>query len=98
VGLIVVNFKQGTRTRYLQVGVNLMSKDPDGVKAATTHLPLIKNNLIMLFSGQEFEALQTPEGKEALRQSALQEVQKILQEKIGKPGIEQVLFTDFVMQ
>ena len=52
----------------------------------------------MLFSGQEFEALQTPEGKEALRQASLAEVQKVMQEKIGKPGVEQVLFTDFVMQ
>jgi flagellar FliL protein len=33
-----------------------------------------------------------------LRQLALEELRKRLEAEIGKPGIEQVLFTSFVMQ
>jgi len=52
----------------------------------------------MLIGGQLYEEIQTAEGKELLRQQCLQELQKIMQEEIGKPGVEQVLYTNFVMQ
>ena len=61
-------------------------------------MPAIRNALVMLLSGQSFETLQTPEGKEALREQALVKIQEVLQQEIGKPGIEQVLFVNFVMQ
>ncbi len=37
-------------------------------------------------------------GKDILRQQALDEVQRVLEEETGEPGVEQVLFTNFVMQ
>ncbi|VAX05680.1 hypothetical protein MNBD_GAMMA19-792, partial [hydrothermal vent metagenome] len=38
------------------------------------------------------------EGKETLREEALEVVQQILEEETGDPGIEAVYFTSFVMQ
>lgn len=94
----VVNFQYKTRTRYLQADLALLIRDPEISKALDTHMPLIRNNLVLLLSNQDFETLQTPEGKEALREQALVKVQEVLQEETGKPGVEQVLFTSFVMQ
>lgn len=94
----IVNYDVRGRQRFLQVEVTLMLRDNSVIPAIELHMPRIRNDLIMLFSGQVFEDLQTPEGKELLRQDALHRVQDILEQEIGKPGVEQVLFTSFVMQ
>jgi flagellar FliL protein len=39
-----------------------------------------------------------PTGVEVLRQLATQEVKQVLMQEIGRDGIEEVLFTNFVMQ
>ena len=59
---------------------------------------MIRNSLVLLIGGQIFSEIQTAEGKELLRQQCLQEVQRLLEKEIGKPGVEQVLFTSFVIQ
>ena len=38
------------------------------------------------------------EGKEKLRADALAEIQKVMKAETGKPGVESVFFTSFVMQ
>ena len=95
---IVVNFNSRGRQRFLQADVSILTRDPDVFNAIQTHLPLVKNRLVMLFSGEVYDELQTNEGKELLRQKALESLQEIMQQELGKPGIEEVLFTNFVMQ
>lgn len=94
----IVNFKADGKQRFLQVSLSVMARERDALDAVRTHTPLLRNNLVLLFSTQDFSNLQTPEGKDVLRQLALEEIQSLLQEEIGRPGIEQVLFTNFVMQ
>ena len=94
----VVNFQSRGRTRYVQADVTVMTRNPKVFDAIQMHLPLIKNRLVMLFSGGVYEELQTDEGKELMRQQALEALQAIMQQEIGEKGIEQVLFTNFVMQ
>ncbi|WP_347330244.1 flagellar basal body-associated FliL family protein [Marinimicrobium locisalis] len=95
---LVVNYNVRGRQRFLQTEITLMFRDNKVADVLERHMPRIRNDLIMLLSGQEFEDLQTPEGRELLRQDALRSIQDILQEEIGQPGVEQVLFTSFVMQ
>ena len=75
-----------------------MTRDKEIVEAVELHMPMIRNNLIILFSGQTYNELQTDEGRELLKQDALKEVQNIMQQEMGRPGIEKLLFTNFVMQ
>ncbi len=95
---IIVNFDVKGRQRYLQADLTLMTRENDVISAIELHMPKIRNGLNILIGSQLYEEIQSAEGKELLRQSCLQELQKILQEEIGKPGVEQVLFTNFVMQ
>lgn len=94
----VINYQSGGRTRFLQVEVSLLTRDQEIFSALQQHLPLIKNRLVLLFSGEVFAELQTNEGKELMRQKALTAIQEILVQEVGREGVEQVLFTDFVMQ
>lgn len=115
-----INFNVNGRQRYLQAEVTLMYRDATIDPLLTLHMPAIRNGLVMLFSGKNFDELQTPEGKEILRNESLEIVNDILMkeqaalaaakekeegddsDKAKKaseyPIVEQVLFTNFVMQ
>lgn len=94
----VVNFEDQTLVRFLQVTVEVMTHDPAVAEALKTHDAEIRNNLVLLFSSQTQEAVSTRAGKEKIRAQALAEVQSILQKHIGRPGVEEIYFTSFVMQ
>src|SRR5690606_19698335 len=95
----VVNFQPGSSARFLQVAVQVMTRDPQ-VVATLEHLaPIIRNDLLLLFGNKQVAEVATPEGKEALRTATLEAVRKVLAEEGGKPeALEAVYFTSFVMQ
>jgi flagellar FliL protein len=94
----VVNFQAQDTIRFLQIKVEVMTKDAKVVEAVEKHMPVIRNNLIVLFSSQDFTTVSTRVGKERLRAQTLAEIQKVLKENTGQPGVEAVYFTSFVMQ
>ena len=94
----IANYKHQGRQRYMQVSVALMARDQAELDALKVHMPLIRNRLVMLFSGQDFAALMTPVGKEMLRSQATAVVQEVAQKETGKTVVEQVLFTNIVLQ
>jgi flagellar protein FliL len=94
----VVNFQDDTALRFLQVGVNVMSHDPEAITAAKDADPEIRNALLMLFSAQDVKSLSDVKGKQKLQAAALAEIQRVLKSKIGKPGVDAVYFTSFIMQ
>ncbi|WAJ36062.1 flagellar basal body-associated protein FliL [Pseudomonas sp. GOM7] len=94
----VVNYNVDGRTRYLQVSMALMGRDAAGMEKLKGNVPVLRNRLVMLLSGQDFKALQTPLGKEMLLQQALASVQEVAQKETGSTVVEQVLFTNFVLQ
>ena len=92
------NYEVKGRQRLFQVAISLVTRDEAVIEALSKHVPAIKSKLVILLSGQDFIALQTQDGREALRAECLAAVQSIMNEEIGEPGVEKVLFTDFVMQ
>ena len=94
----VVNFQGQTGNRFLQVTIELMTYDQSVVTAVEQHMPVIRNNIVFLLSSVNYEQISTIEGKQKLRADTLVEVQKVLKDKIGKPGVEEVYFTSIVMQ
>ena len=95
----VVNFERGAAARFLQVTIQLMTRDPLMVEFLKSHDPIIRNDLLLLFAGQKVEEISTREGKEALREAALQAIRKIIESEHEKPeSLEAVYFTSFVMQ
>lgn len=94
----VVTYDVSGRQRYMQVFVSIQSRDQSSLDLVELHMPLIRNKLIMLFSGQDFEKLQTPEGKESLRTESLSLINEMLEKEASGTTVEQVLFTNFVMQ
>src|SRR5579862_2739374 len=95
----VVNFEGEQSVRFLQVTVQLMSRDPATIELLKANDPMVRNDLLMLFSGQKAAAVSTREGKEALRAQALASVRQVISGAGGHPEkVEAVYFTSFVMQ
>lgn len=94
---LLVNLESGGRTRYVQAEMQLMSYKQEAIDQASRDMPAIRDALITLFSDQDFAALKTNEGKEALRSDALTAVNKSL--GLTPPdGIEKIYFENFVLQ
>jgi flagellar FliL protein len=95
----VVNFQAGAQARFLQIAVQLMTRDV-ALAASLEHLkPIIRNDLLLLFGNKQVEEVSTHEGKEALRAATLDAVRKIISAEGGKgEALEAVYFTSFVMQ
>ena len=91
----VVNFVQDGSLRYLQLSVELMSRDEDIRVSIADFLPQIRNELILLLSGHSYKQLVTREGKEQIRDDIHREVGRIIgNDKV----VESVYLTAFVMQ
>ena len=86
----VVNYNYKGRQRYMQVSVALMGRDKAELDALHEHMPVLRNNLVMLFSGQDFEALSTPVGKEMLRQQTTASVQALAGKMVILDGVMHV--------
>jgi flagellar FliL protein len=95
----VVNFGEQGNTRFLQVGLEAMSRDAAVVEAVKASEPAIRNDLVLLYSSQKYDELLSADGKEKLRQSTLTTIRKIVAEEGVKPeSLEGVYFTSFVIQ
>ncbi|MFT4767491.1 MAG: flagellar FliL protein [Glaciecola sp.] len=94
---LLVNLEHGGRTRYVQAEMQLMSYKQKAIDQAARDMPAIRDGLITLFSSQDFAALKTIEGKDALRADALQAVNQAL--GLTPPdAIEKIYFENFVLQ
>lgn len=95
----VVNFGGEGSARYLQVTVEAMSRDMAVVESLKNTEPAVRNDLVMLFSGQDNATLMSVDGKEKLRAATLATIRKVVDSEGGNGKlIEAAYFTSFVIQ
>jgi flagellar FliL protein len=95
----VVNFGSEGNARYLQITLDAMTRDAKTVEEIKGSEPAIRNDLVMLYSAQQYDVLVSAEGKEKLREQTLAAVRKAVADEGGKPEtVEAVYFTSFVIQ
>ncbi|MGH8303074.1 MAG: flagellar basal body-associated FliL family protein [Steroidobacteraceae bacterium] len=95
----VVNFQADQLVRFLQVSVEVMSRDQKTLDLLKSNDPVLRNDLLILLGNQKYSVISTPAGKEQLRAQALTVIRKDLAQTGGDPNkLEAVYFTSFVMQ
>lgn len=94
----VVNFENQDQVSFLQVDIQIMTYDPRVEPALTTHMPAVRNELLLLLSGKQYHEINTREGKRALSQEAMKVIQDVLKSVNEPSSIEALYFTSFVMQ
>lgn len=93
----MVNFSGGD-IKVIKLAISLMAKDEQVIDAVKKHDPVIRNNILMLLSAQDPESLKTAEGKKLLQTGITEEINKVLIERKVSTKVEEVFFTDLVMQ
>ena len=94
----IINYNVGTRQRFLQVSIEIMTRSQETVDAIELHNPMLRNEIVRMLSDQNFKQLRTPEGRVELRTKLQDQLITVLKRESNVDGIEAVLFTDFVMQ
>ena len=93
-----INFKEGSKKKFMQVYMVAMFYDMESRDAFKMHMPVVRNNLLMLLSGKDSDELSTMEAKEQLRKDALVAAQTVMQERYGENIVQDIYFTKLVMQ
>ena len=95
----VVNFQGSQQARYLQVALQVMSRDPKTLTLIEQNDPVVRNNLLLLLGSQQATVLATEAGKQQLRAAVLTAIRKIVADAGGHPSrVAAIYFTSFVMQ
>ncbi|MDA8347948.1 MAG: flagellar basal body-associated FliL family protein [Pseudomonadota bacterium] len=95
----VVNFQGSQQARYLQVALQVMSRDPKTLTLIQQNDPVVRNNLLLLLGSQQATVLATEAGKQQLRAAVLAAIRKIVANAGGHPNrVAAIYFTSFVMQ
>lgn len=84
--------------KVIQIKVQVMVKGESNQVIAKMHTPLIENILNLTFSQANADKLRTYDGKNALKELALKNIQERMIELEGKAVVEKVIFTGFIMQ
>lgn len=83
---------------FMQVYAEAKTRHPESEQLLNQHMPLIVARLNTLFTTSNAPALRSVDGIRTLQQDATELVNRLLQDRGGEPGVEIVLFTNFVMQ
>ncbi|MCW2269128.1 Flagellar basal body-associated protein FliL [compost metagenome] len=86
------------KLRVYKADVALRVNSDAAAAAVRHHEPLIRNQLVALFTQQNLESLSNVESKEKLRQEALKQVQQVLETEEGKPLVDDLLFNNLIVQ
>lgn len=74
----IVNFGPGSKVRYLQVDLQIATRQEDSLATISTYRPVIRNDILIVLSGVNYEDLKDRAGKEALQQKLLNTINKVV--------------------
>jgi len=95
----VVNFEAESTVRFLQITIGVMTRDEKVEHLIKDNDPRIRNDLLLILGGQNYETVSKLEGKEELRKRCLESVRAVVLDSGGEAAkVEALYFTSFVMQ
>ncbi|WP_343352055.1 flagellar basal body-associated FliL family protein [Pseudomonas sediminis] len=88
----------GNRLKFFKADVSLRVTGTEAEEKIKQHEPLIRHQMVMLFSAQTSETINAPDGRENLRLEALKKVQDAINGEEGKPIVEDLFFNNLIIQ
>lgn len=95
---IVLKVVSKPKGHIMQLRLSLMVRGEENKKLAEHHLPAILSAISSSLYDLDFAEVQTPEGKEKIKETALKSVQSKLKQLENKPVVEKVLYDGFIIQ
>ena len=97
VGELLIALPYRGATRHLQLTVQLVGHDQKHMKSVENDVPAIRNGLLIFFNQQEFQRVNTYEGRESLRRETLVRVNEIIG-ATAELRVADVYFTAYITQ
>lgn len=85
-------------SHLLYAGISLKVADEQSQELLTSHMPQIRSRLLMLLSGKQTTELTSPDGKQRLAEQVMAALEAPMSETQPDLTIEDVLFTEFIVQ
>ncbi|NIC04317.1 flagellar basal body-associated protein FliL [Billgrantia bachuensis] len=85
-------------SRLLYTGISLKVGSDETREILDEHMPQVRSRLLMLFSGKQASELTTPNGKRRLSEEVIATLSEPLTEPQPSLEIQDVLFTEFIVQ
>ncbi|KAA0014474.1 flagellar basal body-associated protein FliL [Billgrantia pellis] len=85
-------------SRLLYTGISLKVGSDETRTILTEHMPQVRSRLLMLFSGKQASELTSPEGKRRLSEEVIATLAEPLTEPQPPLEVQDVLFTEFIVQ
>ena len=95
---LVLNLASAGKTRFVQFKADILVKGSDGEADVKNHLAAVRHALIMTYSGQTVETMRSVPQREEVRIVAVAKVKKLIEELSGNTGVEDILFSSFIVQ
>ncbi|VVN73309.1 flagellar basal body-associated protein FliL [Pseudomonas fluorescens] len=86
------------KLKVFKADVALRVTGDEAAQAVKANQPLIRNQLVALFSQQTTETMSNVETKEKLRQEALKQTRQVMSDETGKPMVDDLLFNNLIIQ
>ncbi|MFU8790367.1 MAG: flagellar basal body-associated protein FliL [Methylobacter sp.] len=88
--------------KFLLVNVQLLVNGTEAIESIKKHMPALRHELVMMYSGRRSDELQTTEQREALRQETSAVIRQTLEKMEGKKtaadkGFQEAYFTEFLV-
>ena len=83
---------------YVKTHISVRVSSLQAEMATRYHLPALRNALVLLLSRQDEASVSSSRGREVIRAEALQELRMILEVEEGEPYIDDLMFTNFIVQ
>jgi len=93
---LVTNLTGGPK--YIRCDVQLMVRGEENKEMLAKYAPALRHELFLLLAEQDGPTLQTPEGKEALRQAAVAALRMLMEKETKQPLIEDLYFTSYYVR
>lgn len=84
--------------KYIRCDIQLMTEQASEIPEIELHTPALRHSILMLIGGQDGNQLKTRDGKESLRQAALESVRNRLEQMTGKPIVDDLYFTAYYVK
>lgn len=86
------------RLAFLQIKADVLVKDADAKAAVEANIPAIRHKLIVMLSEQKAQDMKTPARREEIRRQVSDAVRDMIEEMTKNNGIDEVLFSSFLVQ
>jgi flagellar FliL protein len=91
-------YSENGHLAYVRTDVSLQVNSQAAENAVIYHTPALRSVLVMALSRQQEDGVATTAGRDQVRAEVLEEIRAFLKEEEGEPFIEDLLFTNFIVQ